>query len=63
VASAWAAGSDAVRIGLIGCGARGTQAAAQAMTADDSVRLVAMGDIVMDRCRTRREELRKQKPD
>ena len=32
--SAHAAGSDIIRIGLIGCGSRGTGAASDAMTAD-----------------------------
>src|SRR5215208_7067463 len=61
-ASAWAAGGDTIKVGLIGCGGRGTEAASQAMNADDAVRLVAMGDIVMDRVRAKRELLQKQKP-
>jgi len=61
-ASAWAAGAETIKIGLIGCGGRGNAAAAQAMTADDAVRLVAMGDIVMDRVKTSRAALAKQKP-
>ena len=44
-----AAGSDILRIGLIGCGDRGTGAAAQALTADTNTRLVAMGDMFRDR--------------
>ncbi len=42
------AGSDLLRIGLIGCGARGTGAAAQALAADKNVKLVAMGDVFKD---------------
>jgi predicted dehydrogenase len=61
-ASAWAAGAETIKIGLIGCGGRGNAAAAQAMTADDAARLVAMGDIVMDRVKTSRAALAKQKP-
>ncbi len=42
--------SDAIlKVGLIGCGGRGTGAAAQAMQADPNVVLSAMGDIFEDR--------------
>jgi predicted dehydrogenase len=44
-----AAGSDVLRIGLVGCGSRGTGAAAQALRADPSVRLVALADAFEDR--------------
>jgi len=38
-----------LRIGLIGCGGRGTGAAVQALRADNSTTLVAMGDVFSDR--------------
>jgi predicted dehydrogenase len=44
-----AAGSDVLRVGLIGCGSRGTGAAEQALSADPHVKLVAMGDAFEDR--------------
>jgi predicted dehydrogenase len=44
-----AAGSDVLRVGLIGCGGRGTGAAAQALAADPNVKLVAMADAFEDR--------------
>ncbi len=44
-----AAGSDILRVGLIGCGGRGTGAAEQALRADPNVKLVAMGDAFKDR--------------
>src|SRR5947209_19587901 len=44
-----AGGSDTLRIGLIGCGGRGTGAAAQALNADKNVKLVAMADAFEDR--------------
>ncbi len=44
-----AAGSDTIRVGLIGCGGRGTGAAMQALDADPGVELVAMGDMFDDR--------------
>ena len=40
---------DMLRVGLIGCGGRGTGAARQALQADDRVKLVAMGDAFEDR--------------
>ena len=44
-----AAGSDTLRIGLIGCGDRGTGAATQALCADSNVKLIAMADVFADR--------------
>jgi len=44
-----AAGSDAIRVGLIGCGGRGTGAAMNAMEASDRVRIVALADVFQDR--------------
>lgn len=42
-------GGDMLRVGLIGCGGRGTGAAAQALKADTNVKLTAMGDAFRDR--------------
>ena len=42
---AFAQGSDIIKVGLIGCGGRGTGAAADAMQADPGARLVAMADV------------------
>jgi predicted dehydrogenase len=47
--NAHAAGSDLLRVGLVGCGGRGTGAAEQALTADKNVKLVAMADAFADR--------------
>jgi predicted dehydrogenase len=47
--SVHAGGSDVLRIGLIGCGDRGTGAATQALSADPNLKLVAMGDVFKDR--------------
>jgi predicted dehydrogenase len=44
-----AAGSDTLRIGLVGCGGRGTGAAAEALQADAQVKLTAMADAFADR--------------
>src|SRR5262245_13572436 len=46
---AFAAGSDEIRVGLVGCGGRGTGAAGQAIKAGRGVRLVAMADAFRDR--------------
>jgi predicted dehydrogenase len=46
-----AAGDSVLRVGLVGCGGRGTGAAAQALKADKEVKLVAMGDAFSDRLR------------
>src|SRR5271155_4864947 len=47
-----AAGGDTLRIGLIGCGGRGTGAATQALNADANVKLVTMGDVFPDRLKS-----------
>ena len=46
-AHAW--GSDTIKIGLVGCGGRGSGAAGQALNADKGVVLHAMGDVFKDR--------------
>jgi predicted dehydrogenase len=48
-AGAFAAGSDVIKVGLIGCGGRGTGAARQCLLADSQIRLTAMGDAFEDR--------------
>lgn len=45
---AFAAGSDRIRIGLVGCGGRGVGAAAQAVAADEGVVIAALGDVFAD---------------
>jgi predicted dehydrogenase len=60
---AHAAGSDVLRIGMVGCGGRCTGAAENAMNVDRYVSLVAMGDLFLDRVHARREHLRKRKPE
>ncbi len=46
---AYAAGSDTLRIGLIGCGNRGTGAANDCVRSAPGIELVAMGDLFEDR--------------
>ena len=57
--TAHAAGSGVIKIGLIGCGGRGSGAAANAMNAGKDVRLVAMADIFTDRLQGARGQLKK----
>jgi predicted dehydrogenase len=61
--SAHAAGSDVIKIGLIGCGGRGTGAAINAMNAGKDVRLVALADIFEERLKNCREQLKGAKPE
>jgi myo-inositol 2-dehydrogenase / D-chiro-inositol 1-dehydrogenase len=54
-AGLYATGSDVIRVGLIGCGGRGTGAARDCMRAADGIEIVALGDLFQDRleqCRT-----------
>jgi len=53
-----AAGSSTIKIGLVGCGGRGTGAAGQALTADSGVKLVAMADAFADRLEESLSELK-----
>src|SRR6266446_3519560 len=54
-----AASSDVLKVGLIGCGGRGTGAATQALKADKNVKLVAMGDAFEDRLQSSLAQLRR----
>jgi len=59
----FAAGSDIIRVGMIGCGGRNAGAGVQALTADAGARLVAMCDIFMDRVKEKRKLIKEQRPD
>jgi len=54
-----AAGGQRLRIGLVGCGGRGTGAALQALAADPAVRVVAVGDMFADQVASAAEVLRR----
>jgi len=58
-----AAGSDTIRIGMIGCGGRCGGAAAESMSAGPFVKLVAMYDVFEDRLQAKRKVLKQQFPD
>jgi predicted dehydrogenase len=48
-AAAYPGGRSTLRVGLVGCGGRGTGAAVQALRADPGAVLVAMGDVFPER--------------
>jgi len=60
---AHAAGSEVIKVGLIGCGGRGSGAAANAMNAGKDVRLVAVADVFAERIESARPQLKKMYPD
>ena len=55
----FAENTDTLKIGLIGCGGRGTGAAGQALSADPNVVLTAMGDAFEDRLKSSLDGLKK----
>ncbi|RIK83197.1 MAG: oxidoreductase [Planctomycetota bacterium] len=57
-----AAGDDAIRFGLIGCGGRGVGAAENALNADPNNRLVALADLFPDQVRHAREHFARRDP-
>jgi len=58
-----AGGTDTIRIGMIGCGGRGTGAAIDCMTAAPGVEVVAMGDLFKDRVEGSLKKLKEAHPD
>ena len=58
---AYAAGDETLRVGLIGCGGRGSGAANNALNADKNAKLVAMADAFGDRLEGSLERLKKIK--
>jgi predicted dehydrogenase len=53
-----AAGSDTIRVGLVGCGGRGRGAAGDCTLPNERVVLVAMGDMFQDRINEAKTQLR-----
>ena len=56
--SAHAAGSDTVKVALIGCGGRGSGAAGDCLSTKESVQIVAMADLFEDRLNSAFRELK-----
>src|SRR5436305_10164628 len=52
-----AAGNDTIKVGLIGCGGRGTGAADNVLHAARNVKIVALGDAFSDRAEKCRKSL------
>jgi len=59
----YAAGSDKIRLGLIGCGGRGRHDGSNCLKAATNVELVAMGDMFKDRLDSARSMFEKNLPD
>ena len=59
-AAAHATGSDTLKVGVIGCGGRGTGAAREALMADKNIVLTAMGDAFADRIQPSLGSLQKE---
>ena len=57
--TAHASGSDILKVGLIGCGGRGTGAASNALTADKNTELIALGDVFENQVLNSRTQLKK----
>ncbi len=60
---AHAAGDDTLRVGLIGCGGRGTGAVVNALNADKNAKLTAMADLFPEKLQGSLERLTKIKKD
>lgn len=63
VRNAHAAGNDRIRVGLIGCGNRGTAAAMNALDADPGVHLVAVADLFAERLAASLEKIKAHCPE
>ena len=62
--SVHAQGTDVIRIGLVGCGSRGSAAASQALnTAEGRVELVALADVFPDRLQQAYRRIKGEHPD
>src|SRR5277367_5632234 len=55
-----AAGSDVLKVGLVGCGGRGSGAASQAASAGEGIKIVAMADMFKDQLEAARRRLAKE---
>ena len=59
----FAAGSDKIRVGLIGCGGRGTDATMDCIESSSGVEIVAMGDVFKNRLDSSLAELNREVDD
>lgn len=61
--SAHVAGSDTIKVALVGCGGRGTGAAIQALSTEFPVQLVSMADAFEDRLNQSLDNIQEEFPD
>src|SRR5262249_52948999 len=59
--SLFAGQNSAIKVGLVGCGGRGTGAAKNTLIADSNVKLTAMADLYEDKLQKSLETLQKSK--
>ena len=57
---AYAGSSDVMRIGVVGCGGRGTGAARDAVVSSEGIEIIAMGDLFQDRLDASRTALQQE---
>jgi predicted dehydrogenase len=60
---AYAAGTDTIRVGIVGCGGQGTRDLVSCVKSSPGVEIAAMGDLFEDRLEESVEKLRKEVPD
>lgn len=61
--TAHAAGNDVIKVGLIGCGGRGSGAIVNAIQADKSVQFYACGDVFEDRAKRKAGQIQEAYPE
>ncbi len=63
ISGAYATGSDTIRVGVVGCGGRGTGAAINCLEAAPGVEVVAMFDLFADRIESSLKKIKEAHPD
>jgi len=63
ISGAYASGSDTIRVGVVGCGGRGTGAAIDCLNSSPGVEVVAMFDLFMDRIESSLAKIKESHPD
>jgi predicted dehydrogenase len=61
--AAHAAGDDTLKVGLVGCGGRGSGAAVNALSVDPGAKLTALSDAFVDRMEGSLKRIKEAKPD
>jgi predicted dehydrogenase len=62
-APVYAAGSDTIRVGIIGCGGQGTRDLISCVKSSPGVQIVAMGDLFEDRLQESLQKIKTEVPD